>query len=321
VPPPGVRSPSSLLAFRLPTWGSSASSTASSRRSESPSKRSSSWRARSAHADIINASTYSSSGLRHHDHLSSAGSSSSSFSDDDSSIVSGDTAPDIDDQGLPQHHRSCNDPTGRFSFSSLQGALYDYPTDVDELNRHHHHHHTVNNITTTNDLSGTNLLPKQQKNGGGIPSSSPHSSPRGPVSLSLQGPARQPTPLHHLSSRASVGGASRVSNSSSSTIIVVKCANCKKSIRTGTALITIASKNFCSKNCAFTSDYLDKATLSSSSANPADINAADLGNNPLQGKARAGSGSGFVIRTEKERQQEEREIARALTQKMKGREK
>jgi hypothetical protein len=119
-----------------------------------------------------------------------------------------------------------------------------------------------------------------------------------------------------------VGGASRVSNSSSSTIIVVKCSNCKKSIRTGTALITIASKNFCSKNCAFTSDYLDKATLSSSSsANPSDINAADLGNNPLQGKARAGSGSGFVIRTEKERQQEEKEIARALTQKMKGRDK
>jgi hypothetical protein len=209
--------------------------------------------------------------------------------------------------------------------------LYDYPTDVDELNRHHHHHHhNVNNITTTNDLSGTILLPKQQKNGGGIPSSSPHSSPGGhiPVSVSqsVQGPARQPTPLHHIhvssSSRASVGGASRVSNSSSSTIIVVKCANCKKSIRTGTALITIASKNFCSKNCAFTSDYLDKATLlSSSSANPADINAADLGNNPLQGKARAGSGSGFVIRTEKERQQEEKEIARALTQKMKGRDK
>ena len=329
VSPAGVRSPSSLLNFRLPTWVSSASSTASSKRSESPSKRSLGWRARTAHADIVNMSTHSSSGLHHHNHqyhdrLSSTG---SSFSDDDSSIASGYTAPDVDDQGQPQQHRSTNDPTGRFSFSSLQGALYDYPVDMDDQPSPGY---KKSNNLTTHDLIGTggssqNLLPRQhqQQTTGHIFSSSPQTTQSSTIGVAAP---RQPTPLHHLrvssSSRASVGGASRVSNSSSSSIVVVKCSNCKKNLRTNTGIISVAGKTFCSKNCAFTSDYLDKASSSSSTGAAAAVdllapNPLMNGDNPPRG---GGGGGGMLVRSDRERQQEEREIAHALTQKMKGRE-
>jgi hypothetical protein len=306
---PSVRSPSSMLAFRLPSWVSSASSIASSsRRSISPSKRSTAWRARSTQADIINVSTQSLG----QDELSCT--TGSSFSDD-SSFASGYTAPDIDDRGRPQHQRSTNDPTGRFSFSSLQGALYDYPVDDTLFNINNSTSNTYSNIGVNNTMSTTRLLASttSTKQHVTVSSSSPHSlSHSGHM---LQSPnvgiVRQPTPLHNIrmttSSRASVGGASRVSNSSASSIVVVKCSNCTKSLRTGKGVITVAGKSFCSKNCAYTSDYLDKAAAASDNSGSGGVGGGD-----------AATRSGLLVRSEKERQKDEREIAHALTQRLKG---
>jgi hypothetical protein len=102
---------------------------------------------------------------------------------------------------------------------------------------------------------------------------------------------------------------------------VVKCSNCKKNLRTNTGIISVAGKTFCSKNCAFTSDYLDKASSSSSTTAAAAVDPLVNGDSrAAAGGNGGGGGGGMLVRSERERQQEEREIAHALTQKMKGRE-